>query len=80
MLKATGECNGGAVVASSISTKGNCYTSQMNITITRDMINNTDSEIVSIECAHDRLIQGEQMTQITSVGNLTITEEGIQRA
>ena len=43
---AIGECNDGAIIASSVGVSGDLYTSQLNITISQDMINET------IECVH----------------------------
>lgn len=43
----TGECNDGAVVAHSVESSDNRYTSLLNVTIMPEMLNETD-----IVCAH----------------------------
>ena len=45
-----GSCNNGAIVARSLSTDGNYYTSQLNVTVTPDILGKT------IECGYDNLI------------------------
>ena len=56
---ATGECNNGSIVGQSI----NCYTSQLNITVSSDMIGK------NIECVHDNSTE-------TIIGTLTIATAG----
>ena len=66
--QATGECNDGAVVASSVESSDNCYTSLLNITITPEMLN--ESLIV---CAHRNnikssatMVVGQILLEITT--------------
>ena len=40
-LIAAGECNDGAIVAMGISVEGNRYTSQLNVTVTPDIVGKT---------------------------------------
>ena len=42
----TRECNAGAIVAKSMGTSGNCYTSQLTVAVGEKMINKT------VECVH----------------------------
>ena len=60
---ATGECNNGSIVGQSIKVEGNCYTSQLNITVSSDMIGK------NIDCVHDNLAE-------TVIGTLTIAAAG----
>ena len=45
-FQATGECNNGTIVASSIGISEGCYISRLNITIVQEIINE------SVECVH----------------------------
>ena len=42
--QATGQCNDGTIVATSTDVSGNCYTSQLSVTVRQEIINET------IEC------------------------------
>ena len=42
-----GTCNNGAIVGQSLNVEGNCYTSQLHVTISLDLLGKT------IECVHD---------------------------
>ena len=44
--QATGECNGGKIVANSVGVSEDCYTSRLNVSIGQEIINGT------IECVH----------------------------
>ena len=43
---AASECNNGSIHAYGVRVEGNCYTSQLNITVNADMIGKT------VECVH----------------------------
>ena len=61
---AAGECNSGSIHAHSVRVEGNCYTSQLYITVTTNMIGKT------VECVYDN-------TSIESViGTLIVATEG----
>ena len=45
--RAIGDCNDGAIIASSVGVLGDRYISQLNVTITQEMTNET------IECMHE---------------------------
>ena len=62
--EAAGECNNGSIYARGVSVHGNCYTSQLNINVTSDMIGKT------ISCVHDTL------SGVIVVGTLTVTTVG----
>jgi hypothetical protein len=59
--QATGQCNGGEIVARSVEVSENCYISQLNVIVGREIINET------IECAHS----GTQH-KTTSIGQRTL--------
>lgn len=44
--QATGQCNGGEIVAKSVGVSENCYISRLNVSIGLEIINET------IECVH----------------------------
>ena len=56
---AYGECNSQTVVARIVSVQDNCYTSQLNVTVTSSLIG------TNIECLHDDV-------EITMIGNVTV--------
>ena len=58
-LGAIGECNDGAIVASSVGVSGDHYTSQLNVTVGQEMINGT------IECMHEDIQQNRTVGQKT---------------
>ena len=61
---AIGECNDGAIIANSVGVSGDLYTSQLNVTINQDMINNT------IECVHEDTV-GNRSTIGRKILNIT---------
>ena len=58
-----GECNNGSIIGRGIRVEGNCFTSQLNITVNSDMIGKT------IECVHDNSTEN-------IVGTLTVATAG----
>ena len=48
--QAIGDCNDGDITASSVGVLGDRYISQLNVTITQEMINET------IECVHEDIV------------------------
>ena len=61
--QATGQCNDGTVVATSMGVSENCYTSQLNVTVRQEIVNET------IECIRD--MQG---TTIVGQRTLSLTQ------
>ena len=59
------ECNHGAVIAKIVGVLGDCYTSQLIVTIGEEVINET------IECVHDDI---KQTRTIVGQKSLTVTE------
>ena len=59
---AFGQCNNGSLVARSLGTENGRYTSQLNVTVTSDIIGE------SIECVHD---DGLRANIIGSFNNIT---------
>ena len=59
--QATGQCNGGEIVAKSVGVIERCYTSQLNVTIGQEIINET------IECVHS-----DTQHISTSIGQRTL--------
>ena len=59
-----GECNNGAIVAKGIGVSDGQYTSQLNITFTKDNFMINDSEAIIIECAHS---EGNQTVPINQL-------------
>ena len=59
-----GMCNNGSIVAQSLWEQDGCYTSQLNVTVTTDMIG------TSIECVYDNI------SSTNTVGSLNITASG----
>ena len=55
-----GMCNNGSIVGRGLRSENGCYTSQLNVTVTPDMIGK------SIECVHD------DITSTSTVGTLNI--------
>lgn len=62
--KAAGECNNGSIEAHGLRVQDNCYTSQLNISVTPNLIGKT------IKCVHDNL------TAEIVVGTLRVTTVG----
>ena len=60
---AVGECNNGSIKGQGIRVEGSCYTAQLNITVSSDMIGKT------IECVHDNSTE-------TIIGTLTVATVG----
>ena len=61
---AAGECNNGSIHAHIVQVEGNYYTSQLNITVTANMIGKT------IECVHDNT------STENVIGTLIVATEG----
>ena len=59
-----GTCNNGFIVGQGLRSENGCYTSQLNVTVTPDMIGK------SIECVHDAI------TSTSTVGTLNIFKPG----
>ena len=64
--RATGQCNGGKIVAKSVGrTSGNCFTSQLRTAVVEEIINET------IECIH---LQGVSTTVTVGQSTLSLTQ------
>ena len=61
---AIGDCNDGAIIASSVGVLEDHYTSQLNVTISQDMINET------IECVHEDSVG--KFTNRSTIGRMTL--------
>lgn len=62
---AAGECNNGSIQVKGVRVEGNCYTSQLNITVNANMIGKT------VECVHDNT------STENVIGTLKVATEGI---
>ena len=62
--QATGECNGGTVVARSVGFTENCYTSQLSVAIGQEIVNDT-IECIYIDTQDVSTIVGQKKISIT---------------
>ena len=53
------ECNDGAIIARSVGSQGQCYTSMLSVTVGQEMVNQT------IECVYNNLATETIINQIT---------------
>ena len=63
----SGECNNGAIMARSVTKKGNCYTSELSVNISATLNNKT------ITCVHNKGLKTIGTSLLTVISGNTVT-------